>query len=320
MRPAKNTTFNYIGWLNFNLIFINPSKYVFTIQNRPFTWKKWKDDIIDRNGHFLSANEITEKFGIQTNFLEILQIRQSLPYAWRQTLENSSEISQINEPFLLIGKDFYTVSKATSKLAYSFYCSLIYKTPTSIGRWVEIFPGYDTEEQKTTFRRSFTITKETKLQSLQYQILHRNINCKKKLHEMRILDSPNCQHCGMTDTLIHFFSECNYVALFWQNLQNWLSTIYNERGPLVFSPKTIIFGFEGNSDYSKVINYITLLSKYFIYVKRLKNDFTLDMRAFLSFLRYKLTIEKNIALRNKTSHFDKFTRIHQSLIWCSSLV
>ena len=78
---------NQILWCN---------RYI-TIQNRPFTWKKWKDagiykinDLIDRNGHFLSANEIAETFGIQTNFLEILQIRQSLPYAWRQTLENSS--------------------------------------------------------------------------------------------------------------------------------------------------------------------------------------------------------------------------------------
>ena len=127
---------------------------------------------------------------------------------------------------------------------------------------------------------------------------------------MRVIDSPNCEHCGEIDSLIHFFIECNYVAVFWNNLQNWASTIYNEQAPLIFSPGIVIFGFEGNSDYAKAINYIILLAKYFIYVKRLQNDFTMDMRAFLSFLRYKLRIEKNIAMRNKSSQFEKFMRIY----------
>ena len=75
----------------------------------------------------------------------------------------------------------------------------------------------------------------------------------------------------------------------------------------------LIFGYEGNSDYAKVVNYVLLLSKYLIYVKRLKNEFTIDMREFLSFLRYKLMIEKNIAMRNKSSYFDKFMRIYMSV-------
>ena len=130
---------------------------------------------------------------------------------------------------------------------------------------------------------------------------------------MKLIDSPNCQHCGEIDTLIHFFTECNYIANFWNDLQNWVSTIYNERGPLILSTKTILFGHEGTSDYVKVVNYIILLSKYFIYVKRLQNDFNLDLQAFLSFLRYKLSIEKNIATKNKSSYFVKFVRIHGSL-------
>ena len=302
---------NQILWLN---------RYI-TIQNKAFVWKKWKDagihkinDIVNHNGKFLTEHELVEKFGIRTNFLELLQIRQSLPYAWRKALsENRSEIDQATEPFISVGNSFYTISMANSKLAYTFYISLEFKTPTSIRRWIEIFPEYSSDEQKATYLRTFGITRETKLQSMQYQLLNRNINCKKKLHEMRLIDSPNCQHCGETDTLIHFFTECNYIANFWNDLQNWVSTIYNERGPLILSTKTILFGHEGTSDYVKVVNYIILLSKYFIYVKRLQNDFNLDLQAFLSFLRYKLSIEKNIATKNKSSYFVKFVRIHGSL-------
>ena len=52
-----------------------------TIQNKPFVWKRWKEaginkvnDIVDFSGHFLTEPQIVEKFGIQTNFLELLQI------------------------------------------------------------------------------------------------------------------------------------------------------------------------------------------------------------------------------------------------------
>ena len=112
---------------------------------------------------------------------------------------------------------------------------------------------------------------------------------------------------------MHFFTECNYVAVFWNDLQNWFSALYNERAPIVFSSEMLIFGYEGNSDYAKALNYVLLLSKYLIHAKRMKNDFTLDMRTFLFFLKYKLRIEKNIAMRNKSSYFEKFQRIFISL-------
>ena len=293
------------------------NRYI-TIQNKPFVWKKWKDaginlvnDIINKDGEFLTQQLLVEKFGIQTNFLELLQIRMSLPFSWRRFLSNSNECVIVDEPFVFVDEKFLPISTANSKIAYIFYISQEYKTPTSVGRWLEIFPDYDVVKQRETFLRTFNITRETKLQSFQYQLLNRNIYCKKKLNEMRILESSSCEHCGEVDTLMHFFIECNYVANFWNNLQHWLSTIYNDRAPLILAPQTIIFGYEGNTDYTKVVNYIILLSKYFLFVKRMKNDFNMEMRAFLAFLKYKLGIERNIALRNKSSNFNKFARIYE---------
>ena len=295
------------------------NRYI-TIQNKPFEWKKWKaaginriNDIIDLSGNFLTQPDIAGKFGIQTNFLELLQIRMSLPFAWRKALNNSPEFVSIEEPCFLLNSRIQPISIANSKMAYVFYTALEYKTPTSIGKWLEIFPGYDEDKQKASFLRNFSTTRETKLQSFQYNILNRNIFCKKKLNDMRILDTPNCDHCGETDSLMHFFTECNYVAVFWNDLQNWFSALYNERAPIVFSPEMLIFGYEGNSNYAKALNYVLLLSKYLIHAKRMKNDFTLDMRTFLFFLKYKLRIEKNIAMRNKSSYFEKFQRIFISL-------
>ncbi len=46
----------------------------------------------------------------------------------------------------------------------------------------------------------FHITRETKLQSFQYRILHRTITCR-KLYDMKLDDSPNCLYCNNIDEL-----------------------------------------------------------------------------------------------------------------------
>ena len=39
------------------------------------------------------VNEINEKFQIETNFLEVLQLRQAIPFEWRLLLNSESEIT-----------------------------------------------------------------------------------------------------------------------------------------------------------------------------------------------------------------------------------
>ena len=66
-----------------------------TISNRPYIWSNWAakgivqiHDIIKENGDFLNHSEIKEKYDINCNFLNSLQIRHSLPMEWRQLIRN----------------------------------------------------------------------------------------------------------------------------------------------------------------------------------------------------------------------------------------
>ena len=65
-----------------------------TIDNQSFIWKRWKDAGINKindiyaNNNFLSIEDLRQKYGLRVNFLEVLQIRQSLPFAWRSILIN----------------------------------------------------------------------------------------------------------------------------------------------------------------------------------------------------------------------------------------
>lgn len=62
-----------------------------SIEGTPFGWESWwchgimrVDDIIHPSeGHFLSHLELSERYGIESSFLNALQLRQSLPGAWR---------------------------------------------------------------------------------------------------------------------------------------------------------------------------------------------------------------------------------------------
>ena len=129
---------------------------------------------------------------------------------------------------------------------------------------------------------------------------------------MTIVDNPNCEHCGASDTIIHFFVDCDYVAQFWNTLQDWINAVYRDNN-LLFSAENIIFGIDGETEISKVINYISLIAKYFIYTNRLKSNHALDPMTFFSILKFKLRIEKNISMRNKNTHFDKFSRVFEAI-------
>ena len=295
------------------------NRYV-TIQNMPYEWKRWRDagilrvyDIIGNNGSFLDANEIFQKYRIEVNFLELLQIRQSIPFEWRRIIENSVYTCNVDGPFFAYNGKVIKITKATSKTAYLFFRDSVQKTPTCIRKWQQIFPHVNEISIKDIFLRPYKITKETKLQSFQYQILHRYIFCRKKLHDMTLIDSPNCEHCGAIDTLTHFFVECGYVYQFWVDLHNWINTVYSEWPPFSFTLENILFGIEEVTEFSLVINYISLIAKYFINTNRLKSIHTLDIRAFLSMLKYKLRIEKNISMKNQNSHFDKFSRVFEAI-------
>ncbi len=63
----------------------------------------------------------------------------------------------------------------------------------------------------------FDTTREIKLQSFQYRILHSTITCRKKLYDMKLVDSPNCLSCNNIDDIKQFLLSCEKTRNFWQS-------------------------------------------------------------------------------------------------------
>ena len=307
LTPSKNIIINQTIWCN---------RYV-TIQNKPFLWQRWKEAGINKisdliNGdHFLSAAELSHKYNIQINFLEALQIKQSLPFAWRNELQSQQKYDLVDGILYYAKGEVKAIDKDRAKNVYLLFNNKNKEKPTCVEMWGELFPELTTQTWKDIFIRTFSISRETKMQSFQYRILHRTIPCRKRLFEQKIVDSKACDACRMEDNLQHFFLSCNYVRQFWITLKLWLQEGLNYELPM--QEKDIIFGIEISDDISKVINYIILHAKYYIYTHRLQNNHTLTISTFKALMQYNLKLEQMISSTKAPEKFDKFMPLYEYL-------
>ena len=168
------------------------NRYI-TIENNSFEWRNWKAAGIYKigdiyaNGSFLNVNDYNVKYGLRTNFLELLQIKQSIPFSWRMKLCNSRNAETFinNELCFPSFDESRLLRKTKAKQIYTLFNFKSNYTPNGVTRWNTIFPDIRSEEWQMIFLRNFQASRETSIQSLQYRILNYVVTCRKKLHEMK---------------------------------------------------------------------------------------------------------------------------------------
>ena len=115
------------------------------------------------------------------------------------------------------------------------------------------------------YNNVYTITKETYLQTFQYKIINRTVNCRYNLHKWKLQQSGKCFYCNQIDTIEHHLYFCHVTDRFWKKTTEWLKELTNIK--INFTVCEIIFGivnicYDGDSiDY--VRNYLILLGKWF---------------------------------------------------------
>ena len=300
------------------------NRYI-TIENVPYEWASWQtkgiqyvSDILNANGDFLSHNEISEKFGVRCHFLQALQIRQSLPLEWRRVIRTEYSHKPVREPFIHFNGTLLPLNKCTTRFIYECYVQTKYVTPTSVLKWKTLHEDFDMSEEEWTdvFLRPYICLRETKLQSFQYKIIHRIINCNKKLFDMRIKNSPLCTYCDQTDDIGHFFFLCKDVYEFWREIYTWWNTLDYDGVDFPAYPnvKTIIFGSQDVTEGVAVLNFCIFHIKYYIYRQRLFHDNVFRLHEIQNVIVAKLEIEKNICQKENRNHkFDKFEIIYENL-------
>ena len=291
-----------------------------TIDRKPILWKEWKDagilrieDILE-NGSFMSDTKIAQRYGVKCNFLQALQIRQSIPGGWRNSIVSRDFVAPVSciwvinrtpdivNLFAIPNKDLYWIVKERSS-PFSM---------TNEKRWAELFPKelHEWETWSKIYALPYMVTRETKLQSFQYKVIHRILVCNKYLSNIRVKNSPVCTYCdGQNDTIEHFLVKCPPVGYFWKSVFKWLNLVVKVDTTGV-GECDLLFGLTQKRSNRDVLNLVLLKAKYYIYRQRLYHNCQLDILEWLKEFKMSLLSEQYICnLENKSKKFVKWMKV-----------
>lgn len=299
------------------------NKYI-SIGKKTVFWNGWSktginyinDLIHEDEARFYSHEELANKYGVSSSFLDLLQIRSAIPLQWKRKLLGTSTQNPTFSPSISDDEgSSLNILRQTSKQLY--YAIIRFKKPliTSQRRWNEIFPiGEDTREEYWTenYKRSYLSARDTKLQSFQFRICHRIIPCNKFLKNIRIRQDDMCSYCQDQDSIQHFLFTCPATKTFWDNFCNWLATQVDIQ--IHMSTRLFLFGVPISNPQDRIVNFLLLLIKFYIYRQKLFHQGRLCLLQFLGELRARLQIEKYILkLENKPDRFNPWNRLYAAL-------
>ena len=197
-------------------------------------YKKWDDKdvnkikhIINEYGIFMNSKQIYNRYKIKTNYLELLQIQKSLPKAWVKIIQKTKITVNINISDITIKinnkvKPLYLIK------CNEFYWHIIKDLkhiPKNTVNWentLNIVKDNSLNWEKLHCLPFKTI-RETKIQSLQYRILHKTIQCNEWLQNLTTKQSNICELCNQDeiDTISHYLITCPANMTFWISLIQW---------------------------------------------------------------------------------------------------
>ena len=132
-----------------------------------------------------------------------------------------------------------------------------YDVPKSVEKWNAYLGN---QSFNKTWWTNAEYTKDTKLKSLQYKILHRIYPTNCMLEKMRISLSNKCVYCDEIDSLEHFFFSCGEINCLWKYIENVINIKFGKCCTL--SEKDVLFGLDkGNLKYLSYVNIVILIGK-----------------------------------------------------------
>ena len=278
------------------------------IEGKSAFWKHWYDkgirfinDIVDQEGNFLLQDQLTQKYGINTNFLECLQLRSAIPYEWKQLLREpcgSVESETIEAVVEVHGKAIPLGSVACRDIYWTLINSFK-ETPTAQNKWLASHPEIQSKDWRNIYLVSFSCTLETKLQAFSFKILHRIVQHKELLNKMGIEQNSECPFCGESESIEHKFYFCRRTLTFWNSFSEWWN---NNFVNIDLTELDVLFGLF-DMPKNNCLNYMILLGKYYIQLHHSSQQ-PLLCNSFLVFVTSKMKLLKSISINRNNRSFD----------------
>ena len=170
-----------------------------------------------KNYKFKTKTELETEFDCKIQALSYNSIISAIPYAWKLKLKDT-----LIKPGALTSFDIMHLKTNMVKLTCrKIYESLTFNStcPTSQHKWIEYYPFLETDDWRSVYRRTYLVTKDIKLQSLQYTIIHRFAICNYNLKLWNIKPCSLCPYCNEVDTIEHYYYYCSQVQVLWSKVR-----------------------------------------------------------------------------------------------------
>ena len=251
-------------------------------------------DIISNDNRFYTPLEFVQKLKCNINFLYYFSIIGAIPRNWKSEVGGEKcNFVQIPDFSILINKKTVATKKLTSKKLYWEMLNSKTKPPTAIDKWLDLFPFLEHFNWEKIYTNVYKISDEPYLQTFQYKIINRTVNCRHNLHRWKLLASGKCYYCEETDTIEHHFFYCLSSSHFWIEVSNLLFHALN----CVFklSVCEVLFGIiectYADNETVASLNLLILLGKW--YINQCKNgEREMQVASFVNLLKEKLKILK----------------------------
>lgn len=276
------------------------NKYIL-IQQRPVVWQRWEnvgihyinDLIHDTLLRFLSHLELGAKFGITIAFLELLQIRTAILCLWKRMIQNPAKTDLQTKPTITTyAGDHTSIIGTSSKKTYYTLIDHLKPPVTSQARWNEIFPVNARDTNKywaAIYKNPYKSVRDTKFQAFAFRLIHRFIPCNRYLRN-RIRTDDRCSFCMSEETIEHFLFHCPIVQTFWRQLVAWFEREADVH--LDVPIKEFLFGVPSSEPQARVINFVLIFTKFFVYRQKLFHEGSLELMHYLKEFRRRLQVEK----------------------------
>lgn len=294
------------------------------INQKTVLWKRWKDNGIvyindllhEEESRFLSHTEMATKYNLPVSFLQLLQIRTAIPWAWKRKIQSTAQPRMISKPNIKTkNNQTLEVLDRSAKVLYSALVQQLKPNVTSQGRWNELFPINEENRDEywaDIYKLPYKVARDTKLQAFHFRIVHRFLPCNKFLQNIRIKRDDQCDFCQASDTPEHFLFWCPIVQAFWKEVTAWFDNQVDVQ--LNISLRAFLFGIPNTAPQAKVVNFLVLFFKFYIYRQKLFHQGSLSLIHVLRELRLRLQVEKHLTtLEGKKEHFKKWQRLYTAL-------
>ena len=255
------------------------------IQNRQWELKGIREirDLLNINMDFMTKIQIETNYNVKCNFLYLNSLKAAIPKKWLEIIKSTelflfqsikAENQEITNIKVRINNKSISLNNVKCNDLYWSEINNKGQRPTSYFKWESEY-YYATFDWKQINMIPYKCARETSLQSLQYQIIHRFYPCRYYLNIWKKEAENNCLTCGEIDSLQHYFVDCTSVALFWKYIKTWYN--YNFDFSITFGPLDILLGIPNYDENNEIniLNFVILWGKSYIKTckKKIANHF-----------------------------------------------